>query len=343
MERQIKELRASFRSDLAAAADLGRLEQIRILYLGKKSGRLTLIMRGLGKLEPSQRPRLGQQLNLLKEELETALAGRQKEMKERDDSQQKTIDVTLPGQEPQIGGLHPITLVRRELEDVFSAMGYSVEDGPEVETEFHNFEALNIPPDHPARNEHDTFFAGAGRVLRTHTSPVQIRTMLKTKPPLKFIAPGMVFRRDAIDPNHTPVFFQLEGLAVAEGISMADLKGTLTVFWKRLLGDKIRVRFRPSYFPFVEPGAEVDISCFLCKGQGCRACGQGGWIEIMGAGMVHPAVFEAVGYDSSRVSGFAFGMGIDRIAKLKYGLDDLRLFWENDVRFLSQFKRGGLV
>jgi phenylalanyl-tRNA synthetase alpha chain len=252
----------------------------------------------------------------------------------RDDS----LDPTLPGIAPNLGQLHPITLVRRELEEIFISLGYSIEEGPEVETEFHNFEALNIPEDHPARDDHDSFYAGPGRVLRTHTSPVQIRTMQRCKPPLKFIAPGMVFRRDAIDPNHTPAFFQLEGMAVGTGVSLADLKGTLTVFWRRLFGDRIQVRFRPSYFPFVEPGAEVDISCILCLGKGCRACGGSGWIEIMGAGMVHPAVFRAVGYDPSQVSGFAFGMGIDRITKLKYGIEDLRLFWENDLRFLGQFR-----
>ncbi len=341
MEAALRGLRQAFDADLAAAGDAPAVEAVRVRYLGKKSGRLTHLMKGLGRLPAAQRPAAGQLLNRLKADLEAALARRQAGLA-APEPRAAGLDVTLPGAAPALGQLHPITLVRRELEEIFISLGYSVEDGPEVETEFYNFEALNIPGDHPARDEQDSFFAGPGRVLRTHTSPVQIRTMQARTPPLKFVAPGVVYRRDAIDPNHTPAFFQLEGMAVGEGVSLADLKGTLTVFWKRLLGEKMQVRFRPSYFPFVEPGAEVDISCILCDGQGCRACGGSGWIEIMGAGMVHPAVFEAVGYDPARVSGFAFGMGIDRITKLKYGIDDLRLFWENDLRFLEQFRAAGL-
>jgi len=337
VEQELKDLRVEFGNALASARDEAALEAIRIRFLGQKSGCLTHLMRGLGRLPADQRPRMGQTVNSLKKEMDAGLAAAQAALaspERRSDG----LDPTLPGCAPNLGQLHPITLVRRELEEIFISLGYSIEEGPEVETEFHNFEALNIPPDHPARDDHDSFYAGPGRVLRTHTSPVQIRTMQRCQPPLKFIAPGMVFRRDAIDPNHTPAFFQLEGMAVGERVSLADLKGTLTVFWRRLFGDRIQVRFRPSYFPFVEPGAEVDISCILCLGKGCRACGGSGWIEIMGAGMVHPAVFRAVGYDPDRVSGFAFGMGIDRIAKLKYGIEDLRLFWENDLRFLGQFR-----
>jgi phenylalanyl-tRNA synthetase alpha chain len=342
VEQELDELRTSFREELSAAGDTEALEGVRVRYLGKKSGRLTHMMKGLGRLPAGERPRVGQLVNRLKSEMEAALAGRIAALAAPPEPAAATLDLTLPGVGTGMGQLHPITIVRRELVEIFASLGFAVADGPEVETEFHNFEALNIPADHPARDEQDTFFISPGRVLRTHTSPVQIRTMMAHRPPLRFVAPGIVYRRDAIDPNHTPAFFQLEGLAVDEGISMADLKGTLTVFWQRLLGERMRVRFRPSYFPFVEPGAEVDISCILCNGGGCRACGGSGWIEIMGAGMVHPAVFEAVGYDAERFTGFAFGMGIGRIAKLKYGIDDLRLFWENDLRFLSQFRRDGL-
>jgi phenylalanyl-tRNA synthetase alpha chain len=338
VEQDLKDLRQEFDQALAAAADEGALEEVRIRFLGQKSGRLTHLMRGLGSLPADQRPLMGQALNSLKRDLETAL-GEHLATAQTPVHSSTRLDPSLPGRQPAMGQLHPITLVRRELEEIFVSLGYSVEAGPEVETGFHNFEALNIPPDHPARDDHDSFYVGQGRVLRTHTSPVQIRTMLRCKPPLKFVAPGMVFRRDAIDPNHTPAFFQLEGMAVDRKVSLADLKGTLTIFWRRLFGDQIQVRFRPSYFPFVEPGAEVDISCILCLGKGCRGCGGSGWIEIMGAGMVHPAVFRAVGYDPDTVTGFAFGMGIDRIAKLKYGIDDLRLFWDNDLRFLRQFNR----
>jgi phenylalanyl-tRNA synthetase alpha chain len=342
VEQELDALRTSFQAELSAAGDEVVLESVRVRYLGKKSGRLTHMMKGLGRLPAEERPRAGQLVNRLKAEMEAALAERSSALAAVPGPVTESLDLTLPGVGTAIGQLHPITIVRRELEEIFLSLGFSVEDGPEIETEFHNFEALNIPADHPARDEQDTFFISPGRVLRTHTSPVQIRTMMAHEPPLRFVAPGLVYRRDAIDPNHTPAFFQLEGLAVDEGISMADLKGTLTVFWQRLLGKRMRVRFRPSYFPFVEPGAEVDISCILCDGKGCRACGGSGWIEIMGAGMVHPAVFEAVGYDAQRFTGFAFGMGIGRCAKLKYGIDDLRLFWENDLRFLSQFRQDGL-
>jgi phenylalanyl-tRNA synthetase alpha chain len=341
VEQDLNGLRDAFRADLAAAGDAAAVEAVRVRFLGQKSGRLTLLMKSLGRLPAAERPRAGELANRLRAEMEAALAERAATAGAPRRADRAPLDVSLPGAPPAVGSLHPVTLVRREIEAIFSTLGYAVEDGPEVETEFHNFEALNMPADHPARDAQDSFFAGPGRVLRTHTSPVQIRTMLSQRPPLKFIAPGPAYRRDAIDPNHTPVFFQVEGMAVGEGVSMADLKGTLEFFWKRLLGEAIAVRFRPSYFPFVEPGAEVDISCVLCLGRGCRSCAGSGWIEIMGAGMVHPALFEAVGYDPERFTGFAFGMGIDRITKLKFGIDDLRLFWENDVRFLSQFDVGG--
>ncbi|MFQ5718475.1 MAG: phenylalanine--tRNA ligase subunit alpha [Acidobacteriota bacterium] len=343
MEDKVNELRESFQTDLAAARDTTTIEAVRVRYLGQRSGQLTLLLKMLGELPRQDRPAAGKLLNQVKKELEEALAAAVARSSRSPARSTTAIDPTLPGVIPEIGTIHPITIVRRELEDIFRSMGYSVEEGPEVETDFHNFEALNFPPDHPARDEQDSFFAGPGRVLRTHTSPVQIRTMLARRPPLKFVAPGMAFRRDAIDPNHTPAFFQLEGMAVAPTVSMADLKGTLAFFWRRVFGEAVRVRFRPSFFPFVEPGAEVDISCIFCLGGGCRACGHGGWIEVGGAGMVHPEVFRAVGYDAGKWTGFAFGLGIDRITKLKYGIDDLRLFWDNDVRFLAQFRGQGLV
>lgn len=342
MQEELNGLRQSFRADLAAARDARSLEEVRVRYLGKKSGRLTHLMKELGRLPRKERPAAGKLMNELKAELEGALEARLAEPVSPAREAVQRVDSTLPGAVPLVGTLHPITIVRRELEEIFISMGYAVEDGPEVETDFHNFEALNFPPDHPAREEQDSFFVGRDRVLRTHTSPVQIRTMLAHRPPLKFIAPGLAFRRDAIDPNHTPAFFQIEGMAVAERVSLADLKGTLALFWKRVFGEKVRVQFRPSFFPFVEPGAEVDISCIFCDGKGCRGCGHSGRIEVGGAGMVHPMVFKAVGYDPSRVTGFAFGLGIDRIAKLKYGVDDLRMFWDNDVRFLEQFRGQGL-
>jgi len=261
VEEELKNLQVEFTDALAAAADQAAVEAVRIRFLGQKSGRLTHLMRGLGRLAAAERPKMGQAVNNLKKEMEAALAkavGGLATVAATDAS----LDPTLPGCAPSLGQLHPINLVRRELEEIFISLGYSIEEGPEVETEFHNFEALNIPSDHPARDDHDSFYAGPGRVLRTHTSPVQIRTMQRCRPPLKFIAPGMVFRRDAIDPNHTPAFFQLEGMAVAEKVSLADLKGTLTVFWRRVFGGRIQVRFRPSYFPFVEPGAEVISHAF---------------------------------------------------------------------------------
>ena len=342
MQEELNALRTSFRADLDAAQDAPSLDGVRVRYLGQKSGRLTHLLKQLGCLPREERPEAGKLLNEIKVELEAALAERTAGVGTSVGPTVARTDLTLPGSEPSVGTLHPITIVRRELEEIFLSMGYSVEEGPDVETDFHNFEALNFPPDHPARDEQDSFFVGGGRVLRTHTSPVQIRTMLARQPPLKFVAPGMAFRRDAIDPNHTPAFFQLEGMAVAERVSMADLRGTLAFFWRRVFGAQVKVRFRPSFFPFVEPGAEVDISCIFCAGKGCSSCGHGGWIEVGGAGMVHPRVFEAVGYDPDRVTGFAFGLGIDRITKLKYGIDDLRLFWDNDLRFLDQFRSQGL-
>jgi phenylalanyl-tRNA synthetase alpha chain len=297
-------------------------------------------MRKLGSLPSEERPAAGQLLNRLKKSVSSSIDEKRNILKKELDQQKLAsggIDVTLPGYTPQTGGIHPIRRIWREMEDIFVRMGFEVVVGPEVESDYYNFEALNIPKGHPARDDQDTLFINKNYLLRTHTSPVQIRTMEKRKPPLRIVVPGKVFRRDSVDATHTPMFHQVEGLLVDEGITLADLKGSLEAFFKELFTAETRVRLRPSYFPFVEPGAEVDISCIFCSGKGCRVCKRSGWIEILGAGMVHPKVFSMVGYDPERYTGFAWGMGIDRIAILKYQVDDLRLFFENDIRFLSQF------
>jgi len=343
------------RRDFAAAAAEARtaedLAALRSRFTGKKAGALTALFKGLGSVSASDRPRAGALLNELKTEIESrieeiasALAGSARAAA----SEKDRADLTLPGRRPERGSLHPTTLARLRIQRVFREMGYSIATGPEVEDDLHNFEALNLPPDHPARDAHDTFYLGGGRLLRTHTSPVQIRSMIAMPPPIMLIAPGRVYRRDH-DLTHLPMFHQVEGLVVGEGVRFSDLKGTLERMVHRLFGTEARLRWRPSYFPFVEPGAEIDISCTVCGGAGCRSCKQSGWLEILGAGMVHPAVFRAVerarvaagerpgAYDPERVSGFAFGMGIDRIAMLLYRVDDLRVFVDNDARFLEQF------
>ncbi|HET9480330.1 MAG TPA: phenylalanine--tRNA ligase subunit alpha, partial [Candidatus Polarisedimenticolia bacterium] len=290
-------------------------------------------------LSEEDRRTAGADANRLKKRIEAELDAAAAALSEAGRRRQ-ALDITLPGVPLRPGHVHPITLLRREIEEIFLEMGYTVEDGPEAETDFHNFTALNIPADHPARDLQDTFYLEGGGLLRTHTSPVQIRTMSKVRPPLKIICPGRAFRRDAPDATHAPVFHQVEGLAVDRGISLADLKGTLLEMGRRLFGPGVRVRLRPSYFPFVEPGAEFDVSCFLCDGAGCSTCKRSGWIEMGGAGMVHPAVFENVGYDSDLYTGFAFGFGIDRLALVKFSIEDIRLFMENDLRFLRQFRGG---
>jgi phenylalanyl-tRNA synthetase alpha chain len=339
----VEEIRRDFRRRLEearASGDRGRIQEVRHDFLGRARGRLTALLKGLKDLPPDRRGPAGAAANGLREEIEAALAAALEGIG-AGPAPAGAIDITLPGVPALVGAIHPLTLVRREIEEIFLSMGYTVEDGPEVETDHYNFTALNIPPDHPARDMQDTLYLEGGGLLRTHTSPVQIRTMLKTRPPLKIICPGRAFRRDAPDATHYPIFHQVEGLAVDEGIGLADLKGTLLLMGRRLFGPRVRVRLMPSYFPFVEPGAQFDVSCFLCDGGGCGTCKRTGWIEMGGAGMVHPAVFEGVGYDSERFTGFAFGMGIDRIAMVKYDIDDIRLLFENDVRFLEQF-RGAL-
>jgi phenylalanyl-tRNA synthetase alpha chain len=334
---EIEKIRGDFQERLREAHDGSSLLEVRHDFLGRSRGRLTAFLRSLKDLPEAQRRAAGAQANLLKLEIEEALAGAEAGLAAGLPRQER-IDITLPGVPARPGSVHPLTLVRRRIEEIFLEMGYTVEDGPEVESDYFNFTALNIPPDHPARDMQDTFYLEGGGLLRTHTSPVQIRTMLKARPPLKIICPGRAYRRDAVDATHSPIFHQVEGLAVDTGIGLADLKGTLLEMGRRLFGRRVRVRLTPSYFPFVEPGAEFSVSCFLCDGAGCRTCKRSGWIEMGGAGMVHPAVFEGVGYDSEKYTGFAFGFGIDRLAMVTFGIDDIRLLFENDLRFLEQFR-----
>ena len=327
------------REAVAAARSSADLEQARVRFLGRQ-GVLTQLLRSLGTLAPEERRLVGAAANEAKRMLEALLEERLAEALESERRAQRTrarLDLTLPGRRPARGVLHPLTRVHDEIVAIFAGLGFSVVDGPEVETDYYNFEALNIPRDHPARDMQDTLYLTESTLLRTHTSPVQIRTMLAQKPPVRIIVPGRVFRRDVADASHSPMFHQVEGLAVDRNVTMADLKGTLGLFAREMFGPESRIRFRPSFFPFTEPSAEVDVLCFVCHGQGCRLCKQGGWLEILGSGMVHPQVLKNVGYDPEDVMGWAFGMGIERIAMLKYGIDDLRLFFDNDLRFLRQF------
>lgn len=323
---------------IAEAGDPAALDRLRVEYLGK-SGQVTGYLKNLKHLSDSERPQAGQRVNTAKQELQAAIDGRARALDERvlqERLQRETLDVTLPGRGQTQGGLHPVGQVLDRIEALFRHAGYEVARGPEVEDDFHNFEALNMPADHPARAMHDTFYFDAHTVLRTHTSPVQIRVMKDRAPPLRVIAPGRVYRCDS-DVTHTPMFHQVEGFVVDEAVSFADLKGTLTDFLQAFFERDCAVRFRPSYFPFTEPSAEVDIACVICSGAGCRVCKQSGWLEVMGCGMIHPNVFAKVGVDSERYTGFAFGLGVERMAMLYYGVNDLRLFFENDLRFLEQF------
>ncbi|MCX7950604.1 MAG: phenylalanine--tRNA ligase subunit alpha [Clostridiales bacterium] len=315
------------------------LDEVRVKYLGKK-GELTAILRGMGQLSAEERPIVGKIANEVRETIENAIQEALKEIKNKEKNYRlslETIDVTMPGKRNKIGGLHPLTKALDEIKEIFIGMGFSVAEGPEVELDYYNFEALNIPKNHPARDEQDTFYINQNVVLRTQTSPVQIRVMENKKPPIRIIAPGRVYRSDTADATHSPIFHQIEGLVVDKGITMASLKGTLDTFAKRMFGEKTRTKFRPHHFPFTEPSAEVDVSCFVCGGEGCRVCKGSGWIEILGCGMVHPDVLRAGGIDPDVYSGFAFGLGLERIVMIKYGIDDIRLFYENDVRFLKQF------
>ena len=337
---EVETLAGEFRREFDSIADLQQWNQVKDRYLSRERGLLTLALKSIGKLAPRERPEAGKKLNELKQEMENLLDRRLADLKAQLTAQQlerQRIDITLPGYRYPVGMHHPLQMVRQEFELLFVKMGFTVMEGPEVEEDYYNFEALNIPPNHPARADQDTFYITDDLLLRTHTSPVQIRTMERMRPPVRIVCPGRVFRRDALDSTHSPMFHQIEGLVVDQGITMADLKGTLEFFLREVFGPQTRVRFRPGYFQFVEPGAEVDISCIFCGGKGCRVCKQSGWIEILGAGMVHPNVFRFVDYDPEQYTGFAWGMGIERVAQLKYGIDDIRLFFENDLRFLRQF------
>ena len=338
MLKTLDELEKKAMMELPGATSEDALNELRTRYLGRK-GLLTQMLRQISTVTAEERPLFGKRSNEIKESLSHAIdeaCERLKSSRKDDVLLKETIDVTLPGRAVGLGHLHPVTRVSQEICRIFARMGFNVVEGPEVETDYYNFEALNIPKDHPARDMQDTFYVEENIVLRTHTSPVQIRTMEKMKPPVRILSPGRVYRPDS-DVSHTPMFHQIEGLMVDRGITFGDLKGTLTYFLKQIFGEDILLRFRPSFFPFTEPSAEVDIRCVICGGKGCRVCGQSGWLEILGSGMVDPAVFENVGYDPEEVTGFAFGLGVERIAMLKYGISDIRLFFENDWRFLEQF------
>ncbi len=338
MSANIEEILRQALDALAGVQDLKQLDQIRVDYLGKK-GLFTLQMKTLGKMEPEQRKQAGQIINHAKNQLQHALEEARTALQQAELAKRlaaEAVDVTLPGRGHGVAGLHPVTTTLRRIAQIFAAVGFKVVEGPEIEDDYHNFEALNIPAHHPARAMHDTFYFDAHTLLRTHTSPVQVRVMEAEKPPLKVIAPGRVYRCDS-DLTHTPMFHQVEGFLVDDDVSFADLKGVVYEFLRAFFEKDIQVRFRPSYFPFTEPSAEVDIECVMCDGQGCRVCGQTGWLEVMGCGMIHPEVFKAVAIDSEQYTGFAFGMGVERLAMLRYGINDLRLFFENDLRFLQQF------
>ncbi len=342
MKEQVNALRERALSELSDLTDMRALEDFRVRLLGKK-GEVTALLRGMGAVPAEERPAMGQLINALRSDLETALEARESEVAlslKAERLQQETVDVTLPGKAAATGGLHPLNIVLEDLIDIFRSMGFDVVDGPEVETEHYCFEALNVPKDHPARDMQDTFYLAEDLLLRTQTSAAQIRTMENRKPPIRIICPGRVFRADEVDATHSPVFHQVEGLVVDKGITLCDLKGVLEQFAHEIYGEDTKVRFRPSFFPFTEPSVEVDVSCSACGGTGCRVCKGAGWIEILGAGMVHPRVLAGCGIDPEVYSGFAFGIGLDRLTTTRYKISDIRLLFENDRRFLSQFGGG---
>lgn len=335
----LESLAVQAREAISQADDAAALDQVRVVYLGKK-GSITGLLKGLGKLSAQERPKAGAEINKVKEALQAFIADRKDILESAAIAEKlgsETIDVTLPGRGQDVGGLHPVTRTIERIAEFFEAMGFDTVEGPEIEDDYHNFEALNIPAHHPARAMHDTFYIGETTVLRTHTSPVQVRVMETSEPPLKVICPGRVYRCDS-DLTHTPMFHQVEGLLISDDTSFADLKGLVEEFLRVFFEKELAVRFRPSYFPFTEPSAEVDIQCVMCSGEGCRVCSQTGWLEVMGCGMVHPRVFEYSNIDTEKYTGFAFGMGVERLAMLRYGVNDLRLFFENDLRFLEQFR-----
>ena len=340
MQNQLANMLAEVKAQLAEVGSIAETEEIRVKILGKK-GKLTEILRSMGSLSPDERKELGSVANSVRAEIETLLEekfGALKEVARAEKFRLERIDVTEPGIAYKLGVKHPITITIEEISSIFMSMGYSIAEGPEVETVFNNFDALNADPNHPSRDMTDTFYITGTTLLRTQTSPVQARTLVAQKPPIQIISPGRCFRCDTPDATHSPMFHQVEGLLVDEGITMGDLKGTLDAFAKQMFGSSTKTKFRPHHFPFTEPSAEVDVSCFKCGGSGCRVCKGTGWIEILGCGMVHPNVLKVGGMDTEKYTGFAFGMGVERIAMLKYGIDDIRLLYENDMRFIEQFK-----
>ena len=340
MRDKLQEIKAVALDDLSKAVSLDQLESLRIKYFGKK-GELTQVLRGMGKLSPEERPLIGQLANQIRDQIEEQLQAKRQDLEKVVQArrlEEERIDITLPGRSINLGTRHPLYQILDEIIDIFRGLGFSVVEGPEIELDYYNFEALNLPKDHPARDMQDSFYITEEVLLRTHTSPVQIRTMEQKRPqlPIRIIAPGKVYRRDD-DATHSPMFHQVEGLLVDKNVTFGDLKGTLLTFARQIFGQDRKIRLRPSYFPFTEPSAEVDVSCISCGGSGCRVCSHTGWIEMLGSGLVHPRVLEMAGYDPEKVSGFAFGIGVERITMLKYGIDDLRLLFDNDLRFLQQF------
>lgn len=339
MKEKMEAIKSAALTEISKSANSGALETVRVKYLGKK-GELTAILRSMGSLSAEERPIIGKVVNVVREEIETALqnaVAQFKNMEKEERLKNDVIDISLPGKKNIVGKRHPLDLALESMKEIFISMGFTIEEGPEVELDYYNFEALNIPKNHPARSEQDTFYINDNVVLRTQTSPVQIRVMEKNQPPIKMISPGKVFRSDAVDATHSPIFYQMEGLVIDKGITFADLKGTLEMFARKMFGDKVQTKFRPHHFPFTEPSAEMDATCFVCNGEGCRVCKGSGWIELLGCGMVHPEVLRHGGIDPEVYSGFAFGFGVDRMVMLKYGLDDIRLLYESDMRFLNQF------
>ena len=339
MKEQLQNIEAVAKQELESCSSIKGLDDLRIKYLGKK-GELKAILNQMGKLTPDERKEVGQFANRVKADIESAISQKLESLKALEMQQKikdEEIDITLPGSKVEVGKLHPLTTVMNEVKDIFLGMGFSIADGPEVETDYYNFEALNLPPDHPARDTQDTFYISDNVLLRTQTSSVQVHVMENQKPPIRVISPGRVYRSDAVDATHSPLFHQIEGLVVDKGITMGDLKGTLENLMKSLYGEDCKIRLRPHHFPFTEPSAEVDVMCFNCHGKGCRVCKNEGYIELLGAGMVHPKVLENCGIDSSIYSGFAFGLGLERIVMRRYNISDMRLLYENDMRFLNQF------
>lgn len=339
LKERLKKIESEAERALTDITDLEQLEALRVEFLGKK-GRITEVLRQMGKLSAEERPQIGQAANFLKERLHNIIENKKTEIEQEvrvRKMEEERIDVTLPGNKPRLGHRHPLTRISDQVKELFIGLGFTIAEGPEIENEYNNFEALNVPEHHPARDLQDTFYLDHNYLLRSQTSTVQIRTMAQKKPPIRIIAPGRVYRSDELDASHTPMFHQVEGLVIDREISFSDLKGTIELVVRAIYGQERLFRFRPSYFPFTEPSAEVDISCIVCAGKGCRLCSESGWLEILGAGMVHPNVLEMAGIDFKQYSGFAFGMGLDRIAMLKYGINDIRLLFENDQRFLGQF------